>query len=139
MANDIPTGHTVTPLEGDVLADLASDSAEAVLSAHSSLGGCFRLPIPSPVPIELCWRFVPPKTFRVCLKVGGVELTCVDIPVNECASFEANTPVTKLRLSVCTRTNDRQLCLTYGGEFCLWVPFEWHCWGLEGAIICIPI
>ena len=105
------------------------EAAAATLELHEALSGCFSII----GPVAICYSRVG-AGFRVCLKLVGLEVTCVNIGLNRCQTLQGNVLLAKASIKVCLQGT----CLTYQAQACYRpTPFSsWRCVSRSGRIIC---
>ena len=116
-------------LDHDPLQHL-SEGTHAGLARHQSMSGCFSLV----GPIQLCYSW-DGSQMQVCLQVGGVKITCVEVSTAKpCAQLEGSVIFGKASIKICLENS----CLTYDGTACYRLnPFgEWTCGSVKGTIVC---
>lgn len=108
----------------------ADAEATAALELHEALSGCFSIV----GPIAICYSKVG-AGFKVCLKLAGIEVTCVTIGLNKCQTLQGNVLLAKASVKVCLQGR----CLTYQAQACYRLtPFSsWKCVSKSGTIICV--
>ena len=102
----------------------------ATLELHEALSGCFKIV----GPIAICYSR-DGAGFKVCLRLAGIEVTCVNINASRpCAKLEGNVLLAKASIQVCLQGK----CLTYKAQACYrTTPFsKWKCVSKSGKIIC---
>jgi hypothetical protein len=122
--------HQIDDLSSDPIQHL-DDELRTALARHENLSGCFTII----GPVKLCWK-QSGSSFKVCLQLAGIDVTCVNIdPNNPCAKLEGNVVCAKASIEVCLKDN----CLTYKAQAC-YKDFpcfgSWKCTNSSGKIIC---
>lgn len=130
-------------LDGEGIATLASPEQGAAevaqaehqmattLQLHESIAGCINIV----GPVSLCYDKVGASSFKVCLKLAGIEAACATVGLNKCQAIEGSVVLAKASIKVCLQGN----CLTYEARACTralpWA--NWKCFNKSGKILCL--
>jgi hypothetical protein len=125
-------GSLVSPEGVAEVAEVATTDEQmaATLELHEALAGCFTII----GPVKICYSRIG-AGFRVCLKLAGLEVTCVNIGLNKCQTLEGNILLAKASIEVCLQGS----CLTYKARACVRATpwHSWKCYARSGRIICL--
>ena len=127
-------------LDGEGLATLVSpqgvaevakaDDQEmaATLDVYEALSGCINII----GPVAVCYTKVNASTFKVCLKLAGLEVACANVGLNKCQTIKGNALLAKASIKVCFKNKS----LTYQAEACTRpLPFGgWKCFKKNGTL-----
>ena len=120
----------VTPQGVAEVAKADDQEMAASLEVHESIAGCINIV----GPVSLCYDKVG-ASFKVCLKLAGIEAACATVGLNKCQTIEANILLAKASIQVCLQGK----CLTYKAKACYRAtPFSsWNCVNKNGTILCL--
>jgi hypothetical protein len=121
----------VTPQGVAEVAKADDQEMAATLELHESIAGCINIV----GPISLCYDKVGASSFKVCLKLLGLEAACATVGLNKCQTIQANVLLAKASIQVCLQGK----CLTYKAQACYrTTPFSsWNCVNKNGTILCL--
>jgi hypothetical protein len=108
----------------------ADHQMATTLELHESIAGCINIV----GPISLCYDKVG-ASFKVCLKLAGIEAACATVGLNKCQTIQGNVLLAKASIQVCLQGK----CLTYKAQACYRAtPFSsWKCVNKNGTILCL--
>ena len=108
----------------------ADHQMATTLELHESIAGCINIV----GPISLCYDKVG-TSFKVCLKLAGIEAACATVGLNKCQTIQGNVVLAKASIQVCLQGK----CLTYKAQACYRAtPFSsWKCVNKNGTILCL--
>ena len=116
-----------SPEQGAAEVAKAEQQMATTLELHESIAGCINIV----GPISLCYDKVG-ASFKVCLKLAGIEAACATVGLNKCQMIEGNVVLAKASIKVCFKNKS----LTYQAEACTRpLPFGgWKCFKKNGTL-----
>ncbi len=120
-------GSLVSP-QGVAEAAKADQEMAATLELYEALSGCFNII----GPIAVCYAKVGPSTFKVSLKLAGLEVASANVGLNQCQTIQGSVVLAKASIKVCFKNKS----LTYEAEACTRpLPFGgWKCIKKNGKL-----
>ena len=101
-------GSLVSP-QGVAEVAKADQEMATTLELYEALAGCFNII----GPVALCYTKVG-ASFKVCLKLAGLEVACANLGLNKCQTIQGNVLLAKASIKVCLKNKS----LSYEAEAC---------------------